>query len=383
MPRVKLTRHYPVLDGLRGVAALLVVLYHVALYFQLSVVPTHGYLAVDFFFMLSGYVIAHAYDHRLATSMSVRRFVLVRLIRLYPLALLGVVIGTAALLVRAHVGTGVPARAVLEAAFVNALLLPTNALLMVRPYSFPSDTPLWSLAFEIWINILYALFFRLLSRRVLIGLMAAGALFVAWAAAANGKLDVGLFFVDLRFGAARVLFPFVAGVLLQRLLSGRAQQSGQSGGRLAHLAFLPLLVILCGPDLGGWVYDAVAVLLAFPAVLGFAAISAALPRLDKIWSQLGAISYPLYVTHFPFVVVISNLANQHHWQGTRLDIAAAATYLLALIVALMAYNFYDVPVRRYLTARLMPRIPAAIMPKDADTARARGNPIGSSFPPHA
>ena len=55
--------HYAILDGLRGVAALLVILYHVFECFDWSPAP-HGYLAVDFFFVLSGFVIGYAYDDR-------------------------------------------------------------------------------------------------------------------------------------------------------------------------------------------------------------------------------------------------------------------------------------------------------------------------------
>lgn len=55
--------HYEILDGLRGVAALLVIFYHVFECFDWSPAP-HGYLAVDFFFVLSGFVIGYAYDDR-------------------------------------------------------------------------------------------------------------------------------------------------------------------------------------------------------------------------------------------------------------------------------------------------------------------------------
>jgi peptidoglycan/LPS O-acetylase OafA/YrhL len=348
------TRHYPALDGLRGMAAIAVVFYHIGLYFQLRYIPAHGYLAVDFFFILSGYVIAHAYDDRLATTMSLASFVRVRLIRLYPLALLGVSIGTVAMLIASQVTVGIPVGAVLEAALMNAALLPTSALLAVRPFSFPIDTPLWSLSLEIWINIVYALFFPVITRRVLGGLLVVGAALLVLASAVNGGLNIGLKFQTLYLGFPRVLFAFVAGVLLQRFLSQKLQSSYGSRSRWAHAACLPLLALLLNPSLANadWAngaYDAAAVLFAFPAILCLAAMTIPLPRLEKFWSQLGAISYPLYVTHFPFVLVISNLAHKKHWHGAELYLAAVLTFMVALVVSVLALQLYDVPVRRFLS----------------------------------
>ncbi len=59
--------HYPILDGLRGVAAVLVVAFHVceaSSTSHLDQIINHGYLAVDFFFLLSGFVVGYAYDDR-------------------------------------------------------------------------------------------------------------------------------------------------------------------------------------------------------------------------------------------------------------------------------------------------------------------------------
>lgn len=87
--------HYELLDGLRGVAALLVVFYHIfeGLSFAaggtLITVINHGYLAVDFFFILSGFVIGYAYDDRLGKSMSLGNFFKRRLIRLHPMIVMG------------------------------------------------------------------------------------------------------------------------------------------------------------------------------------------------------------------------------------------------------------------------------------------------------
>jgi len=342
------TRHYVALDGLRGVAALAIVCYHICLYFQTSFALGHAYLAVDFFFMLSGFVIAHAYDRRLATEMGVVGFFTVRLIRLYPLVLLGLAIGAVPFLAHAAISHEMTARVVLLAMATNALLLPSPALTFLRPWAFPTDTPLWSLSFELWINMLYAAAFRYLSSARLWAALLLGGGLVVWTSLMFGGLNVGFAWNDFYLGGARVLFPFVMGVLLARRAVRRAGQWGW-----AHLMWIPLLLILGAPEFrGGGYYDIAAVLLAFPVILLFAAQAGPHARLDAVWRWLGALSYPVYVLHYPVVVTISNLAKARHLSGGAEDAAALFTLVLVLVLASLAGRFYDVPVRRWLMRKM-------------------------------
>jgi peptidoglycan/LPS O-acetylase OafA/YrhL len=347
------TRHYLALDGLRGIAAIAVVAYHISLYFKLSYVPAHAYLAVDFFFMLSGFVISHAYDSRLSHGMRLSGFVIVRLVRLYPLIVLGVGIGTVALLVGVHAVPGMTIPAVLKAAIANLCLLPATSLLNVRALAFPTDSPLWSLTFEIWINIFYAVMFRRLTIPVLAACLLFGAALTSWASLRYGNLNIGFTMAQLYLGGARVLFPFIAGILLCRLGFGRGGPS-----IWGHAAALPLILALAGPDLATGVYDAAAVIILFPLVVTAGATATPWARLDRIWRFLGAVSYPLYVLHFPFVVVLSNVMHRLHISGMALYGAAAVTMLLILTVATAALYMYDQPLRRRLSQRLSPRAPA-------------------------
>lgn len=106
--------HYELLDGLRGVAALLVVWYHLFEAFATSPVDqrfNHGYLAVDFFFLLSGFVIGYAYDERWGRGLRMRDFIKRRLIRLHPMVVLGALLGAAAFFVQGSVRwNGEPSR---------------------------------------------------------------------------------------------------------------------------------------------------------------------------------------------------------------------------------------------------------------------------------
>ena len=350
------TRHYLALDGLRGVAALAVVSLHISEYFGLPAKPYHAYLAVDFFFMLSGFVIAHAYDDKLRQGMGVRSFLKARLVRLQPLVLLGVALGAIVCLLRAGLG-GFDMAGVLRAAIANMLLLPTPVLLAPFPSAFPLDVPLWSLAFEIWINLLYALFFKILTRFTLLLLLAVGALLVLAVSLGDQGLNVGFELHDFYLGGARVLFPFVMGVLLRRY-AGSTQHMAW-----AHLMFVPLLLVLCAPALGGGWFDIGAVLVVFPVILLVASRAPVSRRLDPLWRQFGLLSYPVYVLHYPFVFILSKMLHLSHAGIAASWLMGLATIVLVVILSALANRFYDVPVRAWVSGRLaMPPALARVRP---------------------
>jgi peptidoglycan/LPS O-acetylase OafA/YrhL len=337
------TARYPALDGLRGIAALAVVGLHVTKYFQLGFDLKHAHLAVDFFFLLSGFVISYAYDRRLAGGLGTVEFLTIRLIRLYPMIVLGIVSGTMAMLASIKFGFDIPVISVLSAAACNALLLPSFAMQQIRPFAFPVDTPLWSLSFEMLINILYAALFAYLTKpRLWVGILF-GAVLVGWTSLTYGTLDVGFYWRDFYLGLCRVLFPFLAGVMLCRALGKRKMVSAWG-----HAACLPMFAILATPGLAGGYYEGLIVLLAFPAILIVAAHAAPAPALDRIWSFLGELSYPIYVVHYPFVVVASTLAHRRNLSGAALDGAALLCFLGILVLASLLLQFYDRPVRHFL-----------------------------------
>ena len=147
-------RHFIFLDGMRGIAALAVGWLHAATFFRLDFEPHHAALAVDFFFVLSGFVIAYAYDGKLKAGMTFAEFAAKRLIRLYPLIFIGVLVGTLV-----SVGPAVLEEADLKRflalGFSALVLFPLGALLGMQPY--PVNNPLWSLFFELIANGVYGL----------------------------------------------------------------------------------------------------------------------------------------------------------------------------------------------------------------------------------
>jgi acyltransferase len=196
--------HYDLLDGLRGVAALMVIFYHVFEAFATSPIDqrfNHGYLAVDFFFILSGFVIGYAYDDRWKT-MTTKDFIKRRLIRLHPMVVLGAVLGVIAFCIQGCEkwdGTQVSISMVMLALLINLFLIPavpgSGPEIRGNGEMYPLNGPSWSLFFEYIGNIMYALFIRRMSTKALTALVVLAGIGLASFAIFNfsgaGHLGVG------------------------------------------------------------------------------------------------------------------------------------------------------------------------------------------------
>ncbi|MEA4810105.1 acyltransferase family protein, partial [Macellibacteroides fermentans] len=226
--------HYNLLDGLRGVAALLVVWYHIFEGYAfaggtLIESINHGYLAVDFFFILSGFVIGYAYDDRWGKSLTLKDFFKRRLIRLHPMVVMGAVLGAITFLIQGSVqwdGTHIATSMVMVALLLTMFFIPAipgaNYEVRGNGEMFPLNGPSWSLFFEYIGNILYALFIRKLSTKALMVLTVLLGIALTWFAmfdiSGYGSIGVGWTLDSVNFlgGALRMLFPFTMGMLLSR-----------------------------------------------------------------------------------------------------------------------------------------------------------------------
>ena len=359
--------HYELLDGLRGVAALTVVCYHLFEAYATSHLDqriNHGYLAVDFFFLLSGLVIGYAYDDRWK-RMSIREFLTRRAIRLHPMVVMGALIGAAIFYLQgcsvwdvSQVSIG----ALLVATLLNALLIPVTPGVEIRGVGemFPLNGPSWSLFFEYIGNVLYALVLRKLptaALAVMVGLTGCG--LAAYAVLGPlGDLCSGFVLNGEQFlgGSLRLLFAFPAGLLLSRVFRPVRIRGA------FWLCSLAVVAIAAIPRLGGaerlWLnglYDTLCAVVLFPLILWFGASGRTTDRLSAaICKFLGDISYPLYIGHHPFIYwYYAWVKNERLTFGESLPGAAA---LVAGSVALtyLCLKLYDIPVRRYLTARWLP-----------------------------
>ena len=329
---------YETLDGLRGIAAIAVLLYH--LESPLHVAAEAGYLAVDLFFLMSGFVVAGAYEARLLAGWSVGAFMRVRLRRLWPLYVAGLALGIACFelirVIRPDLGVVFPAMPVAAAALLSLFFLP-----QLQPYggpAFPFNSASWSLSVEIFGNLFYAAFARHLRNRLLVVSVAFGFAGLVLCIVQAGGLDVGV--GKIGGGYLRFLFSFPLGVLLHRLHAiGRLRIP-----RVPPALPLLLAVAICAGVFGhGGVTDLVAVSLGFPAILVMSLGHSSSPRLARWFGWAGAVSYALYVLHPPLIELAVALFGPHPG-------AFAALILDGAIIAFaaLAERYFDRPLQRYL-----------------------------------
>jgi peptidoglycan/LPS O-acetylase OafA/YrhL len=347
--------HFEVLDGLRGSAALLIVAFHIIgipLGFNNSKnVLHHAYLAVDFFFGLSGFVIGYAYDDRWS-RMSMLQFFKLRLIRLQPLVILGATMGLASYLLDPY-GKHLqqtPLITLLLAYLASLLLVPSPAVQNRVGETHTLNSPSWSLTQEYLANIAYALVLRRLRTRTLAIIAMLGGLLLLYEAIHRGSLDAGWGYQNFWMAPIRLAFPFVTGLWLYRV---------HDRLRRIKFGFLPLTVVLVAvfmvpvlPKPGSFsfngLYDALCVLLVFPAIIIAGAHSDAGTGWMRLCKESGRLSYPLYMTHYPFMYVYANwVETMHPTQETKVVVALLLAPFV-IFFAWLAVKFVDEPIRAAL-----------------------------------
>lgn len=367
--------HYQVLDGLRGVAALTVIGFHLFEIFSngdhSKQIINHGYLAVDFFFVLSGFVIGHAYDDRWG-RMTLSGFFKRRLIRLHPMILMGMTIGAIGFYFSASpvLFPGIsttPFWKLLVVLLIGYTLIPVPQSLDIRGWQemHPLNGPAWSLFFEYIANILYALLVRKFSNRLLgvLVLLAGCALIHMAVTSPNGDV-IGGWSLDpkeLRIGFTRLTYPFFAGLLVSRIF-----KPGHINNAFLWCSLL-LLAVLAFPRVGStdrlWangLYDSLAIIFVFPFIVYLGASGKIKGRVALRWCQfLGDISYPIYIIHYPLIYVFSAWVVDYHPSITLSIIVGLVIYVSAILIAYGCLKLFDIPVRRWLTKRFMPSRAAA------------------------
>ncbi|ACT92874.1 acyltransferase family protein [Dyadobacter fermentans] len=362
--------HYPILDGLRGVAALTVICFHVFEAFATSHLDqkiNHGYLAVDFFFILSGFVVGYAYDDRW-DKITIRDFLKRRLIRLHPMVVMGALIGAAVFYLQGCAAwdvSKVSAGSLVVATVINAFLIPATPGLEIRGVGemYPLNGPSWSLFYEYIGSILYAFYLRKLGTRALAWLVAiAGAGLAAFAVwGPYGDICVGFSLTpeNTLGGFLRLLFSFPAGLLLSRVFKPLPVKSAFWPGSAA------VVVLSAIPRVGGsdqlWLnglYDSVCVIVIFPLLVRIGASAQVTGETTtRICRFLGDISYPLYMVHYPFIYwYYAWVKNENLTFGQSLP-GALALVVGSVVLAYMCLKLYDEPLRRFLSKRLAGRRP--------------------------
>lgn len=369
---------FEILDGLRGVAALIVVVFHVFEIYSpgpaLQII-NHGYLAVDFFFALSGFVLGYAYDDRWSRGLTPGKFFVRRLIRLQPMVFFGATFGMLTYYFGLANIADTTVATLLLVWVLSCLLIPTTQGLDVRGWGegYALDGPQWTLAFEYVANVLYALFVRFFPLWLL-AMCTIGAAFLTVDVTLNldtfGLLEgrthemytlIGgwsLAPTQLYVGFARLLYPFFAGLLVYRL--GRRIKLRHAfvvcSLVLAAVLFMPR-VGLGDYHPGNGLYEALCVLLVFPAVLMAGAGTTAMGRRERsVCRFLGRISYPLYITHYPLIYILFRWQREHADFPLSVQIFnGVALVVIAVATAYAAERLYDAPLREKLSRRFLKR----------------------------
>jgi len=355
--------HYPILDGLRGVAAIIVVTFHLTEPLatgHLDNLVNHGYLAVDFFFLLSGFVMGYAYDDRWH-KMTIAGFYKRRIIRLQPLVILGMTFGAIGFYftdstIWPLIHT-VPVWKMLLVMLIGYTVLPVPLSLDIRGWEemHPLNSVGWSLFFEYIANIFYAVGIRKFSNKALsiFVLLAAVALTHMAVTSPNGDVAGGwtLNWEQGRIGITRTISPFFAGLLLSRVAKPTRIKNAFLWSSLL------LAIILYMPRIGGadylWVngiYESLSIIFVFPLIVYIGASGILkTARGNKLCKFLGDISYPLYLVHYPIVYFyVAWISNNKGITITEAWPLAFAILIGSIVLAYISLKWYDEPVRKWL-----------------------------------
>jgi len=366
-------QRYEILDGLRGVAAMIVVGFHLFETYSkgpASQILNHGYLAVDFFFVLSGFVIGYAYDDRW-NRMSIKDFFKRRIVRLHPMVIMGTLLGalffyfgdcSAFSLI-----SQTPWWLMILIMLLGFTMIPTLPSLDIRGWSEtnPLNGPTWSLMWEYLANILYAVFIRHFSKTLLI-------IFVAFAAflTLNLTLNWDVFGVlstrqyaaytviggwnitpdQICIGITRLLYPFFMGLLLSRINKLIKIRAG------FWWCSILIVILLVMPRIGGehnmWMnglYEALCILIMFPLIVSIGAGSNVTGKSAALCKFSGQISYPLYITHYPLIYMQIAWAKNHPNASTgEIVCLCISIFILSIAIAYACLKLYDLPIRDWL-----------------------------------
>jgi peptidoglycan/LPS O-acetylase OafA/YrhL len=345
---------YVFLDGVRGIAAMAIVIYHFTAFSGQRTLFASAPIAVDFFFCLSGFVIAHAYHARLLHGMSIATFTKKRLVRLYPMYLAGILLGLVAISwLKTHSLTDLSWLDIEKASLLNLFYLPYFNASYIELFServvgavFPLDNPAWSLFFELILaNLLYAVTLRGW-RHAAMAWLVVGAIALCVATLAYGEAP-GWGSGNFVGGIPRVLYPFFAGVVIHQMRD--------------RLAFLPRVP-------AGWVVIAIMLVMAMPQIVGhrhywLASVLFAVPLIVALGSRAairdgsfaqractyaGQLSYPIYCIHYPLLMILSTFGS--------LFTSRAPLFILFLVLAVglshLLLRYVDEPIRSWLTLKL-------------------------------
>lgn len=337
------------LDGLRGIAALAVVIFH----FMEWVFPDinqnfigHGFLAVDFFFCLSGFVIGYAYDDRIK-KIGLREFFRLRLIRLQPLVVLGSVLGLLTFLLDPFAPPMEYGAGKIILLFLASIFLIPMPLMEDRAFNlFGLNAPSWSLFWEYVANIVYALVLCKLNRRVLTILTILAAAGICMVSYRAGNLLGGWSKDNFIDGGARVAYSFLAGLLIYRSNWIIKNRLGFIG-----LSFLLASAFIMPGSAWNWLTESLVVLFYFPLLVSLGAGTSLSVGWQKVCRLSGDISYPLYMTHYAAIWIFGNYYTEKNPDAGELSLVIVAGVVFLILLGFVIMRYVDTPFRQFLSGK--------------------------------
>ena len=341
-------QHFEVLDGLRGIAAFAVVIFHFMEWIFTDPSKNfigHGFLAVDFFFCLSGFVIGYAYDDRIK-KMGLLAFLTSRMIRLHPLVIAGSILGLLAFLFDPFGGhPELYSTGKIVLTFICSILLIPLPIIEDRGFNlFSFNAPAWSLFWEYVANIVYGLILYRLSRNLLMLFALLSAIAICSVAYRSGNLLGGWSGPTFWDGCARISYSFLAGLLIYRSNWIIKNKFGFAG--LGVLLFLAFLV---PSTTWNWITEPLIVLIYFPLLIALGAGTTLAPALKNFCLFSGKISYPLYMTHYADLWMFGNYYLNEKPGTIELTSIVIIGSIVLVGFAYLVMVWYDIPVRKYLT----------------------------------
>ncbi len=344
------------LDGLRGLCAIAVVLRHVEDLTGRMMLPSAS-MAVDMFFIMSGFVIVQAYEQKLASGMTAARFMTVRMIRLYPLYIFGTLV--AALTILAALVAGVRLDAWTPILLVEATV-PALAMLPVHLDAFdalyPINPPAWSLFFELIANALFAVALYRVSNRTLLWLVAGAACVIMASAVGTSTLDGGAQWRNVGIGLARVMFGFPMGMLIYRLYRSGSLRSPVVPLPVVLFVAVAMMAFRPGAPAMVALWDVVGVVVISPAIVVLC-IGNETARFPAVFGFLGFVSYPVYMSHV-FVYHSARrtlIIAQQYGISVPAPWGGVAVVVASVIFAWFLGRYFDAPVRSWIGGLLQRR----------------------------
>jgi peptidoglycan/LPS O-acetylase OafA/YrhL len=347
-PSVQPAGEIRALNTIRGVAALAVALFHAPTLFGVTTTLPHAYLGVDLFFVLSGFVMVHAYEARILGGLGFGRFMQLRLARLYPLLALATVAGFAVWGLMQLAGHAPFVAGVTPAALpISLALLPAGT-----GVAYPFCTQSWSILWEILLCVGLFAWLRWVRRGALFIAVTAGCALLL-IALDQGKVDGGWTAATFWIGGFRALSAFSAGVVVRFATRDRRIPALVTG--LAVIAALVACVYVAWVRQTAWWSDYLTVAVAFPLIIAGAANGG---RLLENWAgdRLGEASYSIYLLHNLTIVLLGPVGKLARHFGPGAGMVFDVAWMAGLIVgSWICWRWVEMPLRRWVSGLKLPR----------------------------